>query len=289
MTKNMKRSLYRKVNTSTPLVDIALLTCGLVEPGVLEACINSIKREIDLAHENKIQCAFHAILNGVSHSSQSAKFVEEIIPDFCQKRYSRERLSFGEAANRVIKQGNAPLVLFITDDIILQPGALLTLVRRMDNADIGLCGMKLIYPYNSTDPIRPAGRVQHIGHAIDVNLEVIHPLMGWKPDNPKCNVSRYVQSVTGGVFMVRRNVFLKVGGFYSGFRGGYYEDTDLCFQIRRIGKQIFIDTEAVAEHVTNASFNKAIAEGQYIPINENRSLFLARNRDLLVVDDWTFW
>lgn len=264
------------------LVDIALLTCGLVDLHVFEKCINAIKKEMQ-----SVDCNFYVILNGLAlEAREPFSNLVNSIPD-AKIKHSSEMLGFSAAANRVIRQGTSPLVLFITDDIILHEGTLEKLVRRMDEPEIGLCGLKLIFPKDSADPNRPAGRVQHIGHAVDVNGEITHPLIGWMPGNPKCNISREVQSVTGGVFMVRRKSFLQSGGFFEGYGRGYYEDTDLCFSIRHnVGQKIFVDTTATADHVTNASFTKA---GIFIPIEQNKMIFRARWGKFMENDSFVFW
>ncbi len=275
----------KRKKTQNTLVDIALLTCGLVDVPVMESCIEGVRREIETVPSD-----FHVIMNGVAKESREVfEGLVRTIPNV-KVKYSTEMLGFSAAANRVIRQGTSPLVLFITDDIILHEGTLEKLVRRMDDPDIGLCGLKLTFPKNSNDPNRPAGRVQHIGHAIDINGEIVHPLIGWKPENPKCNVSRELQSVTGGAFMVRRNAFLKAGGFYEGYGRGYYEDVDLCFSIRiNAGKKVFIDTEATADHVTNASFMKVIQKGVYIPMEQNKMILRSRWGKYMQNDSWDIW
>lgn len=274
--------MSRKRNkVKNSLVDIALLTCGLVDLPVFRDCVLAIKREMETA-----DCQFYAIMNGVPQESR--RQYEEVVGtiDGARIKYSGERLGFPAAANRIIRQGTSPLVLFITDDIVLHPGALQTLVRRMDTPEIGLCGLKLIFPEDSTDRVRPAGRVQHIGHAIDIRGEITHPLMGWKPDNPKCNVSREVQSVTGGVFIVRRHAFIKAGGFFEGYGVGYFEDVDLNFTLRSMGYKVWIDTNAVGTHYTNSTFVKAKVN---IPLEGNKMIFRSRKGSLLENDSFTFW
>jgi len=263
------------------LVDIALLTCGLVDVSLFDKCVAAIKKEMET-----LECQFHVILNGLS--SDTRRPFEKIASSVegAKIHYSGQRLGFSDGANRVIRKGTSPLVLFITDDIVLHEGTLEKLVHRTDDPEIGLCGLKLIFPKDSVDPNRPAGRVQHIGHAIDTRGEITHPLIGWSPENPKCNVSREVQSVTGGVFMVRRNLFLRVGGFFLGYGIGYYEDVDLCFNIRRLGAKVFIDTSCTADHATNASFMKT---GHPIPMEANKMIFRNRWGSVMQNDSWSFW
>ncbi len=276
MSKNRKRSPIKNSE-----IDIALLSCGLVDLPVFEKCVDAIVREVQ-----GLESQVYVYLNG------APKEVRNDFERVCLKyanvnlKQSTERVGFPVGANRVIKYGNSPLVLFITDDVILHPGSLKILVDRMKlDSTIGLCGMKLIFPEDSTDPSRPAGRVQHIGHGIDIRGKVTHPLIGWSPDNPKCNVSREVLSVTGGVFITRRNAFLRSGGFWEGYGTGYYEDIDLNITLRDQGWKIWVEPSASATHYTNMSMSKA----KLPPIQNNESVFISRKGDKLVNDNWTFW
>ena len=277
MSKNRKRK---------PIVhaelDIALLTCGLVDIEIYKKCVNSI-----VEYSKGINCNFYVYVNGAPKETVSDFLsIANSIPNVKVKQ-TGERVGFPAGANRVIKMGSSPFFMFITDDIVLKPGAIQSLIETMNRDDkISLCGMKLLFPEDSQDQARPAGRVQHIGHAIDIRGEVTHPLIGWKPDNPKCCNSREVLSVTGGVFIARRQAFNQVRGFYEGYGLGYFEDIDLNLSLREAGWKIWIDANAVADHYTNQSMMKA---DQPVPMNENKMLFRARKQHLLVNDSFTFW
>ena len=263
------------------LVDVALLTAGLVDPPVLRDCITAIKREM-----STVDSSFYVFRNGaVPETRQAYDEILSTIPN-AHIKHQTENIGFPAGANRAIRAGTSPLVLFISDDIILHEGSLRKLVQTMDNPEIALCGMKLIFPENSTDKGRPAGRVQHIGHGIDVRGEITHPLLGWRPDNPKTCISREVQSVTGAVFMVRRNLFLKAGGFYEGYGKGYFEDVDLNLTLRQMGFKIWLNAEATATHWTGATF---IKKNEPIPIDVNRITLFQRKGKFMVNDSWTFW
>ena len=277
MSKNRKRNPSKSSE-----IDIAMLSCGLVEPQVFEDCLSAIAREAE-----GFRSEIYLYMNGAPKESRET--FSKIISKYPQVKVkqSTERYGFPAGANRVVKQGSSPLVLFITDDVILHPGSLEKLINRVRSDEkIGICGMKLIFPEDSTDKGRPAGRVQHIGHGIDIRGKITHPLMGWKPDNPKCNVSREVMSITGGVFLARRIAFLKAGGFWEGYGLGYFEDVDLCLSVRDLGYTVWIDAAATATHYTNMSMVKA---NRPIPMQYNEMLFVGRKGRSLVNDNWTFW
>jgi len=261
-------------------VDIALLTGGTVDPKIFEDCLRSICVEAA-----SIQSKVYVFRNGIPAETKVA--YDEIL-----KRYpvavlqNRENKGFSFGANRAIRVGLSPLVLFVTDDVILHDGTLDRLVRRMDDPAIGICGLKLIFPPDSTDKGRPAGKVQHIGHGIDIRGEIVHPLLGWSPENPKCNVSRDVASVTGACFIVRRNVFNQAGGFFEGYGMGYYEDVDLCMEIRKLGYRVFVDTEATAIHHVGATWIKNKIP---TPMAQNRTLLRQRKGNMFTHDSWGFY
>jgi GT2 family glycosyltransferase len=134
--------------------------------------------------------------------------------------------------------------------------------------------------------------VQHIGHAIDIRGNITHPLLGWSPENPRCCVSRELQSVTGAAFIVRRSVFLRAGGFFEGYGRGYFEDVDLNLTIRTIPNghgsnyKVWINAEATADHYAGYTFVK---KQEPTNMEGNRMLLLSRKSGLMVNDSWSIW
>lgn len=275
MSKNKNK---RTIDT---LVDICVLTAGVIDPAIFEKCINAVVRE-----SQSVPSRIFVMRNGkVAETQEAYQRIISSIPNVRVKN-SNEDLGFPRGANQVMRSGTSPLILFVSDDIVLHERTLQKLVRRMDDASIGLCGLKLIFPPDSTDRGRPAGKVQHIGHGVDIRGEITHPLLGWSPENKKCCISREVQSVTGATFIVRRNIFLKSGGFYEGYGRGYFEDVDLNLTIRSLGYKVFIDTEATAFHYTGSTFIKRNAP---MPMEVNKAILRARKAHLFQHDSWMFW
>lgn len=270
-TKSKKRAIKQS------LVDVCVLTAGRFD--LLRKCLQSIEEQTFKDY------VVHILDNGSSIDEKTSNL--SLFQNYDTKRLE-QNTGYPHGANELIRMGKAPLVLMITDDVVLKPNTLDVLVRRMDDSMVGMCGLKLLFPENSANPGRPAGRVQHIGHAFNIKGDVIHPLVGWNADNPKCCVSRDVQSVTGAVFMIRRNIFNKVGGFFEGYGLGTYEDVELSFAVRALGHRVFIDTDAVAYHHVGATAEK-LQVG--FPLNMNSMIFKARwaNTGFMQWDDFMFW
>lgn len=261
-----------------PLLDIAILTAGRSD--LFEKCVDAILPQM------KDDYQIHVVNNG----SPSPKY-EEIyarLPKGSVIKRLNQNTGFGGGANSAIKSGSAPLILFVSDDIFLRDGAIDRLIRVMDDPTIGLSGYKFLFPSDSTDPGRPAGKVQHIGIGISIRGEVLHPLLGWSSDNPKCNVSRDVQAVTGASFIIRRSVYNKAGGFNTMYGAGYYEDIDLCLTINSLGYRVHVDTVAMAEHGVAQTFD-LVKDKTTIPMQQNRQLFQSKWMGRLQWDDHTFY
>lgn len=255
MSKNRK--------SKTTILDIALLTAGRVD--MFTKCVDALLPEILPDYR------VHVHNNG--HPSKEYEEVYKKLPGDSVIIRSNQPSGFPNGANTVIRSGNAPIVLFVTDDVFLRPGAITSLLSRMSDTSIGQCGLKLVFPEDSIDPIRPAGKVQHIGMASNIRGEMIHPLIGWSQDNPKCNIPREVLAVTGASFMIRRNVFNRVGGFDPAYGKGYFEDMDLSFKIRASGYRVFVETEAVATHVVGQTFKN---QQEPVSFQQNAATFKIR-------------
>jgi GT2 family glycosyltransferase len=262
---------------SKPLVDICVLTIGRFN--LLKKCLDHLQADLELS---KVKANVYLLENGTDAGSGFDH------PVITKKRRIAPMKGFPGGANTVIAMGTAPLVWFVTDDIFVKQGALLALLEIMENDQkISICGLKLVFPSDSTEAHRPAGKVQHVGHAMTVRGNIVHPLVGWDANHPKCCVSREVFSVTGATFMVRRKAFEKVGGFDVQYGNGTYEDVDLCLKLRRLGGKIYICTDAMAEHIVGGSVTKE----RSFPLRQNEQIFRARwqSTGAFQIDDVMFY
>lgn len=268
-----------KTKSPQSLVDCCMLTAGRTD--VFQKALPAMVSE-----GSHFDCSYYVLDNGSPREKQ-AEYLQ-ILDEYPQVEYKRipDNVGFPAGANRLIKLGTSPLVLFVSDDVVLHEGAVDALLRRMDDRTIALCGMKLLFPADSSDKTRPAGKVQHIGHAINIRSEIIHPLIGWDADNPKCNVSREIISVTGAAFMVRRKPFLQAGGFFEGYGKGTFEDVDLSFVLRSMGYKVWIETNAIGTHYVGQT---AEMRKEAFPLDNNRGLLLARHGQEFQWSEWEIW
>lgn len=253
MSKNRKHRASHK-----PEVDVVVTTAGRFD--LLKDCLEAL--------DNQEANFSLSIIDNASDAEQ--RIANQGLFEGRNSKRLQQNIGFPGASNEGARMGSAPLILFLSDDVVLQEGALEKLVRRMDDTTIGICGAKLLFPPTSTSPIRPAGKVQHVGLAVNIRGEIIHPLVGWSPDNPKTQVSRDVFAVTGACFMIRRSLFSKANGFDLRYGKGTFEDVHLSCTVRQLGHRVFIDTDCIAHHYVGATAEK---RQENFPLQNNSLIF----------------
>lgn len=280
----MSRKQKRPTRAS-PVIDVVIVTGGRFD--MLEVCLKALYRE---AQEVPISLTIVDNASPAEERIQNSHLFDNLDGNimFYTKRL-QQGLGFAEANNDGARNGKSPLILFLNDDVELFEGTLKKIVddfQKIEN--LGVLGIKLMFPPTSTSPIRPAGKVQHVGLSLDINGEVTHPLMSWSPTNPKTCVSRDVWAVTGACFTVRRDAFNKVGGFDKIYGLGTFEEVDLCLKVRQLGYRIYVDTDAQGYHYVGATAEKL---KKNFPIQENKMIFQSRwlNSGLMVWDNGSYW
>jgi len=206
-----------------------------------------------------------------------------------------QNMGFPATANRGAMQGRSEFILFLSTDIMLQPGCIQAMLAEFDDPKVGIVGPKLLFPEDS--PSGPAGKVQHAGLCVDIQGSVVHANLGWGADHPKVNERRVVQAVTGGLIMTRRETWNKVaahykrvgdptkGGFNLVYGRGTYEDVEYCIAARGNEYQVIYQPSAVAYHYVGGSIR---ATGGGFELKRNEMIFRARCGHMLAWDMWRF-
>jgi GT2 family glycosyltransferase len=160
-----------------------------------------------------------------------------------------QNMGYPGGVNFCVDKGRSPLIMILTTDVFLEPGAINTMVRALDDPNVGVVGMKLLFPVDRESPHGPPGTIQHAGLAFDIRGKPYHPFIGWSADNPRVNIRREMAAVTGACFMTRRNLWEQIGGLDQRYGLGTFEDIDYCFNVRAAGKRVVFDPAAVGYHL----------------------------------------
>ncbi len=76
---------------------------------------------------------------------------------------------------------------------------------------------------------------------------------GKSPYEPQYRFRRVVDYCSGAALLVRRSVWDRLDGFDDRFAPAYYEDTDLCFEIRELGLDVVVRPDSMVIHAEGSS------------------------------------
>lgn len=259
-------SRKQKHKSRPAVLDIVITTGGRFD--MLAKCLDALYREAEQVPINII------LIDNASPAEERIANEHLFTPSSIlkSKRLTQE-VGFPQANNEGARMGNAPLIMFLNDDVELHEGSIKEIVDTFADLTVGVVGIKLIFPPTSTSTIRPAGTVQHVGMALNIRGDAEHPLIGWKPDNPRTCLNRDVIAVTGACLTIRRELFSKVQGFDLIYGMGTWEDVDLCMKVRAAGHRIYVNTHATGYHYVGATQEK---KQRGFPLHQNRLTFQSK-------------
>ncbi|HVQ07450.1 MAG TPA: glycosyltransferase family 2 protein [Allosphingosinicella sp.] len=161
-------------------------------------------------------------------------------------------LGFARASNLGARGAAAPFLLFLNPDAALGEDTLsraLAFMESPEAAGIAVCGIRLVDEHGGTQrhcASFPTPRT-FLGSATGLSglfPRLFPPLLMEQFDHLE---SRRVDHVIGAFYLVRRELFERLGGFDERFFV-YLEDLDLSLRVREAGWQVHYLAEATAFH-----------------------------------------
>ena len=207
---------------------------------------------------------------------------------------SRENLGFGRGNNLGVKEyPNYDAYLFLNNDISVPKGFLDNLVKELQKENVGAVGPKVLY---SKERIGSEMRIIN-----SAGIEVDEHYMAYdrydkEEDKPKYNVVEEVDALMGGAFLVKREVFEKVGGFNPSMFL-YYEDIDLSLRIRDLGYKLYYvgTSEVYHDHMASSKSlgtrkrNIMNMQNRFRSIQSRKGLWVAIWETIWYLFNWLVW
>ncbi len=157
--------------------------------------------------------------------------------------------NFSEKCNLGAAAATGERLIFFNDDVeTAQPGWIQNLIEPLENPEVGAVAPKLLYE---------GGRIQHAGLVMGVRGlagTAFHQSMAESTEHFNLAQSlRDVAALSAACLAMRREDFIRVGGFDAVNTPIAHSDIDLCFKVREAGLRCVYTPYATLSHAGHAS------------------------------------
>lgn len=200
---------------------------------------------IDSLYKHLKNYSFQLVVIDNGSTDNSVEIFKKI-----QKKYNnihlvinKTNLGFASGNNSAKSYFNTKFVVFLNSDIIFTNNSIIKAIEYLDsNPEIGLVAPKLVLPNSCTQPsVFPP---QTITNAIK---EFWFGHKGYSLYSPTSDQPTEVWAIVGAVVILKTSFFKKIGMWNQKYFL-YFEDLELCRQIRKYGKKIFYYPQSFLIH-----------------------------------------
>ncbi|MGI6484204.1 MAG: glycosyltransferase family 2 protein [Candidatus Dojkabacteria bacterium] len=207
---------------------------------------------------------------------------------------SKENLGFGKGNNLGVKEyPDYDAYLFLNNDVSVPKGFLDDLVKELRKENVGAVGPKILY---SKEKVGSEKRIiNSAGIYVDRHY-MAYDRYDKEEDNPKYSVVEEIDALMGGAFLVKREVFEKVGGFNPNMFL-YYEDIDLSLRIRDLGyklhyvgtSEVYHDHMASSKSLGMRKRNIMNMQNRFRSIQSRKGIWVAIKETIWYLFNWLMW
>jgi GT2 family glycosyltransferase len=182
-----------------------------------------------------------------------------------------ENYHFLKSANFGAKLARGSKLLFLNSDCFVFPGSIESCLKVLDeDSAIGAVGPKIL----NID-----GSIQEAGSVIFKDGSTSPYGMYQMPNSFEVGYQREVDYVSGAFLLTTKLLFKKVGGFDERYSPAYYEDTDYCTMLRKVGHRVVYNPLATVVHFMRGS--SANKEEPNLLMAKNQKLFFQKHKNIL--------
>ncbi|MCK4872282.1 MAG: glycosyltransferase family 2 protein [Phycisphaerales bacterium] len=235
-------------------VDLSIIIVSYKVPELLDDCLASI-----FAQPTDLACEILVVDNAPGDGS--AEIVREKYPQVTLLEPD-DNLGFAGGNNFAARQATGRRLLLLNPDTIVLDDAIGTLWAFADSKpSAGIVGGRTVRKDGSLEPTccwADPGLWPLLCKATALNVVMKgsrlfdREAMGWWQRDD----DRQVDIITGCFLMIDRSVWDELGGFDPRFFM-YAEEVDLCWRVRKTGREIWFAHEPEIVHLVGASASKA--------------------------------
>lgn len=174
---------------------------------------------------------------------------------------------FAAANNRGFRLSRGEVLFLLNPDTEVFSDTVDELVDMLRDPEIAVTGCKIYYPDRKT--------IQHAGGYIRDNGLTMH-YGADQLDEGQFDEMKDVAYVTGAALATTREVFMRAGMLDEGYFPAYFEETDLCLRVRRLGYRVVYVPGARVVHHESTTTGKYTPRFYYL-YHKNRIRFMLKN------------
>ena len=224
-----------------PIVSIVIPTRD--RASCLQKCLDGIFEKTDYRKYEVI------VLDNESHEAETLEFLAALEK---RERVRVERIegafNYSRLNNRGVELSRGSFIALLNNDVeVINDGWLSEMVSRALRPEVGMVGARLWYP-NRT--------IQHGGVILGAGGVAGHAHVGLRHEHgyfARAHLAQNLSAVTAACAVVRREVYLQLGGFDEVNLPVTFNDVDFCLRLREAGYWIVWTPHAELVHHESAS------------------------------------
>ncbi len=161
---------------------------------------------------------------------------------------NKKNIGFAAAVNQGARIARGEYLLFLNPDTVVKKGCIEEMVSFFEKKkDAAVVGCKVVNPDGTLQP--SCGSFPTIGNIILDRIPILNKFFKTELIRQEDFYSKEQTSdwISGVFFMVRRDVFGKLGGFDEKYFL-YVEDIDFCYRAKQAGYKIYYNPKAEIIH-----------------------------------------
>lgn len=175
---------------------------------------------------------------------------------------------FATGYNLALKQVKAEYYILLNSDVEVTEKWIEPIIELMEtNPKIAACQPKIV-DYNHPSKFEYAGAaggfIDKYGYPF-CRGRIFNVL---EEDNGQYDTTKEIFWATGACMFVRAEAFWKVGGFDDDYFA-HMEEIDLCWRMKNIGYQIFVEPKSKVYHVGGGTLNKLSPKKTFLNFRNN--------------------
>ncbi len=178
-----------------------------------------------------------------------------------------ENQGFARACNHGAALAQREVIVFLNNDTVVAEGWLDELVAPLLGTDVGAVGPR-------SDNVSGHQATAAVRYSPDQPVAFTRSARAWR--NQHRGETTEVRRLVGFCLAVRRDAFVRVGGFDERYGIGGFEDDDLCVRLTQLGLRLLVAHGSFVHHHGHATFDANGVDWQRVQA-ANRRRF---------VDEW---